>query len=139
MELDYDKLCEEKIKENEKYFKIFERELKNEGLSEKVKKRHMDNAYFYVNHFLLTYDILSMEDGLNETMDFFGYYFIRKCLFSNPTTFKEMLASIKKFYKIMYQHNFLDDDNYNQFFYTIKECKDEWLNELIEYNSEEYF
>lgn len=138
MELDYDKLCDEKINENEKYFEIFENELINEELSEKVKKRHYRNAYFYVNQFLITYDIKSMEDGLYEINDFFGYFFIRKCLFSNPTTFKEMLSSIKKFYKIMHKYNFIDDDNYNQFLYTIKECKDEWLNELIEYN-EGYF
>lgn len=134
MELDYDKLCDEKIKENEKYFEIFEKELINEGLSEKVKQKHYGKAYFYVNQFLITYDIKSMEDGLYEINDFFGYFFIRKCLFSNPTTFKEMLSSIKKFYKIMHKYNFIDDDNYNQFLYTIKECKDEWLNELIKYN-----
>lgn len=134
MELDYEQALEQKVKENEKYFDLFLDVMKKQGLSDKVIKRHLTNSKFYVNEYLNHYQIENMEEGLDKVSDFFGYYFIYKCLFSTSNSFKEMLASISKFYKVMNANGLVDKVSYQTFRDTIKISKDEWLEELKEYN-----
>lgn len=40
-----------------------------------------------------------MENGCKDEYlsDFFGYFFIRKCMWSTPDTVKSTIASLKKF------------------------------------------
>lgn len=137
MNSDYEQTLEQKVKENEKYFELFLDVMKKAGLSDKVITRHLKNSKFYVNEYLNHYQIENMEEGLDKVHDFFGYYFIYKCLFSTPNSFKEMLASISKFYKVMNANNLVDKTRYQTFVDTIKECKDEWLEKLKKFNYSE--
>ena len=43
-----------------------------------------------------------MENGCKDEYlsDFFGYFFIRKCMWSTPDTVKSTIASLKKFYRL---------------------------------------
>lgn len=127
------------LKENSKYLKLFYKELLEEGLSSKVINRHASYADFYINDYLAYYEVKTMEDGLFYIDNFFSYFFIHKCLFCNFTSYKEILAAVKKFYKVMRKHNLISKDNYDSFLETIRENKDEWYDLVAETYGEYYW
>ena len=129
---EYDKKCEEVRKENAVYLDIFKNDLK--GLSPKTIERHLANAEFYLNEFLLYSVILRMQDGVYEIGEFLGYYFIRKCMWSTPGTIKSTAASIKKFYMSMLSHRLIDSVQYRLLADTIKDNMKEWQKECARYN-----
>ena len=63
--------------------------------------------------------------GMGE--DFFGYFFIRKCMWSTPHTVKSTIASLKKFYR-------LSKEDYEEFTDTIRVNKEYWTDCCSEYN-----
>ena len=129
---EYDRKCAEVRKENAAYLDIFEKDL--QGLSPKTIERHLANAEFYLNEFLLYSVILRMQDGVYEIGEFLGYYFIRKCMWSTPGTIKSTAASIKKFYKCMLSHELIDSIQYRLLSDTIKDNMKEWQKECARYN-----
>lgn len=136
MEFNYDLKVEQKIKENEKYFDLFLTKMKAEGLSKKTIERHLENSKLYVNDFLNYYEIVNMEDGLDMVSSFFTNFYIPKCLFATPTSLKETITSIIKFYKVMCDNGLVDKINYQTFIDTIKECKNDWLDELNRFDND---
>ena len=97
----YEAACEQVRAENERYLDIFERDLTGAGLARSTINRHLDNVSFYLNDFLLYYDINRMEDGCAQVNGFLGDFFIRKCMWSTPAAIRQYCASLKKFYKSM--------------------------------------
>ena len=87
---------------NTKYIEGFVDELSKKGFVDKTIKNHYFNVDFYLNDFLLREDALTMENGCKDEYlsDFFGYFFIRKCMWSTPDTVKSTIASLKKFYRL---------------------------------------
>jgi predicted nucleic-acid-binding protein len=78
---------------------------------------------------LLNEDALTMENGCKDEYlsDFFGYFFIRKCMWSTQDTVKSTIANLKKFYR-------LSKEDYEEFTDTICANKEYWIDCCSEYN-----
>ncbi|MFP4457939.1 MAG: recombinase [Clostridia bacterium] len=126
----YDELCEKQKEINKKYLEIFERDLKKAGLKQKTIKRHLFNADLYINTYLLREGPLEMAEGCNFTINsFMGCFYIYKCIWSNPYNVKTTAASIKKFYKSMKEHGYVNSKDYKELCNTIKEEMEDWQEE----------
>lgn len=114
---------------NTKYIEGFVDELSKKGFVDKTIKNHYFNVDFYLNDFLLREDALTMENGCKDEYlsNFFGYFFIRKCMWSTPDTVKSTIASLKKFYR-------LSKEDYEEFTDTIRVNKEYWIDCCSEYN-----
>lgn len=114
---------------NTKYIEGFVDELSKKGFVDKTIKNHYFNVDFYLNDFLLREEALTMENGCKDEYlsDFFGYFFIRKCMWSTPDTVKSTIASLKKFYR-------LSKEDYEEFTDTIRVNKEYWIDCCSEYN-----
>lgn len=135
MEFDnYVKNEKENKERNKKFFEVFEADLKEKGLSPKTIRRHVSNAELFLNGYLYPYEELKMEDGPGSVGMFLSYYFIRKCLWSTPASLKSTGASIKKFYKSMRDHGYIEKEAYEDLVYHMKESMDDWCEECAEYN-----
>lgn len=54
--------------------RIFEADMCD--LSEKMIRKHLDNAGFYINDYLLLHEPLTMEKGLSRIPSFLGEYYM---------------------------------------------------------------
>ena len=131
---EYEKDCTKIREENETYLALFEKDLIASGLSAKTVGRHVSNASFYINDFLLYDDSNPMCEGTKCVHSFFGDFFIRKCMWSTPASIKSTAASLKKFYKCMLQHGYIDKESYDYLCFDIKENMEDWQEECAIYN-----
>ena len=126
---EYERECDKIRQTNEELLALFEEELQDSGLSAKTVRRHLSNAEFYINEYLLREEPRPMEDGITELDMFLGFFFIRKCMWSTPGTIKSTAASIKKFYKCMLNHGKISKDDYAYLCDDIKENMEQWQTE----------
>ena len=76
-----------------------------------------------------------MQEGCGYEIDgFLGDFFIRKCMWSTPATIKSTAASIKKFYKSMQAHGYVDEESYRELCDEIKDSMEIWQEECEAYN-----
>lgn len=129
---DIEKKCEEIRCANGEFLELFKKDLA--GLSAQTVRRHLSNANFYINNYLLYEEPLSMQEGVDQADDFFGYFFIRKCMWSTPATIKSTATSIKKFYKSMMDHGKISKDDYMRFCDAVKTGMDDWQDDCEQYN-----
>ena len=130
----YEQECDRIHEENEGHLVEFEKYLVDAGLKDATIKRHVSNVDFYINTYLLREDAYRIERGCYMTDDFLGYFFIRKCLWSSPTSIKQNAASFKKFYKCMLELGHIEQADYDALLADIKEGMPIWLEECAEYN-----
>lgn len=96
----------------------------------------MQNVDLYINGFLLREQQLKMEYGFGDKIDMFlGYFFIHKCMWSTPANIKTTAASIKKFYKCMLDHGYIQKSDYKDLCDIIKENMVEWQNDCAAFNN----
>ena len=131
---EYERECDKIRQTNEELLALFEEELQDSGLSAKTVRRHLSNAEFYINEYLLREEPRPMEDGITELDMFLGFFFIRKCMWSTPGTIKSTAASIKKFYKCMMNHGKISKDDYVYLCDDIKENMEQWQTDCAVYN-----
>lgn len=131
---EYERECDKIRQTNEELLTLFEEELQDSGLSAKTVRRHLSNAEFYINEYLLREEPRPMEDGITELDMFLGFFFIRKCMWSTPGTIKSTAASIKKFYKCMLNHGKISKDDYAYLCDDIKENMEQWQTDCVVYN-----
>ena len=131
---EYERECDKIRQTNEELLALFEEELQDSGLSAKTVRRHLSNAEFYINEYLLREEPRPMEDGITEQSVFLGFFFIRKCMWSTPGTIKSTAASIKKFYKCMLNHGKISKDDYAYLCDDIKENMEQWQTDCAVYN-----
>lgn len=133
---EYEQKCLEIRKRNDMYLAEFREDLSHAGLKEKTIKRHCQNVDFYINTYLLREEPLEMICGTysDKITDFLGYFFIRKCVWSTPSTIKSTAASFKKFYNSMLQRGRIAESNYKELTSTISDNLIEWLNDCEAYN-----
>lgn len=131
---EYESGCDKIRQTNEELLALFEEELQDSGLSAKTVRRHLSNAEFYINEYLLREEPRPMEDGITELDMFLGFFFIRKCMWSTPGTIKSTAASIKKFYKCMLNHGKISKDDYAYLCDDIKENMEQWQTDCAVYN-----
>ena len=135
---EYEKKCKKQEERNNEFLKIFEEDLRKAGLSNKTISRHVENAEFYINEYLFYEEPWPMEKGCSELDMFFGDFFIRKCIWSTPATIKSTAASLKKFYKCMYEHGCLKKELYDTLCYDIKESMEDWQDECARFNDGDF-
>lgn len=131
---EYESGCDKIRQTNEELLALFEEELQDSGLSAKTVRRHLSNADFYINEYLLREEPRPMEDGITELDMFLGFFFIRKCMWSTPGTIKSTATSIKKFYKCMLNHGKISKDDYAYLCDDIKENMEQWQTDCAVYN-----
>lgn len=131
---EYERECDKIRQTNEELLALFEEELQDSGLSAKTVRRHLSNAEFYINEYLLREEPRPMEDGITELDMFLGFFFIRKCMWSTLGTIKSTAASIKKFYKCMLNHGKISKDDYAYLCDDIKENMEQWQTDCAVYN-----
>lgn len=130
-------------KKNKQYLDVFEQDLQAAGLTEKTIERHVTNMDFYLNEYLPYY--AEEENGMVEgasfsnLQGFFGDFFIRKCMWSTPASIKTTAASIKKFYKCMWVHDFIKESEYRDLCVTIKEEMQDWQEDCRTYNESDFW
>lgn len=79
---------------------------------------------------------LEMKAGCGYEIDsFLGDFFIRKDMWSTPATIKTTAASIKKFYKSMLGHGYVEKESYDVLCGDIKENMSEWQVACEEHNN----
>ena len=105
--MNYDKKYEEVVKINEKYLVEFEKWLKEQKLSEKTIRNHVNNVDLYINDYLNYYDFNEMKQGCYDIDGFLGDWFICKCMWSTAYSVKTTAASIKKFYCCMSEFGYV--------------------------------
>lgn len=123
---DYDKEYNEHEKKNEELLDIFGKDLGK--LSEKTKNLHLSNASLFINDYFYRYEVKDVEEGAAYIDSFFDF-FIHKCLWSSPYTVRQMAASIKKFYKSMFAHGRVEEEDLEYVLETIKYNLDDWVDE----------
>lgn len=131
---EYEKLTNEQLIINKRYLELFESDLTAKGLSDKTIYAHLSNVDFYLNEYLLRTDIIPMEKGMDYVDDYLGYFFIRKCMWSTPSSIQSNSASLKKFYKCMLDHDLILKEDYTHLINTIKDNIDQWKEDCAIYN-----
>jgi hypothetical protein len=133
---DYEQKCNEIQMRNKVYLEEFIEDLSKAGLKEKTINRHYNNVEFYINTYLLREEPLEMVSGTNDFYinDFLGYFFIRKCMWSTPSSIRSNAASIKKFYKSMFERGHIEKSDYTELIDTIKCNMDSWMEDCESYN-----
>jgi len=125
----------DKIKnENKILLDRFEKYLRNKKLSKASIDKHIGNADFFVNDFLLYYEPINAKDGSAQVGCFLGDWFIRKAMWASVTSIKENIASLKKFYQFMFEIGEIPKDDLVELQEEIKECKDDWFENLRKYD-----
>lgn len=130
----YERECERIRAQNKGFLEMFENDMRAHGLAESTIRRHLDNVDFYINEYLLYYDAHEVEFGCYDVAGFLGDFFIRKCMWSTPSTIKTNATSIKKFYKFMLSNGFISAEAYGELVNDIKENIADWQEACAEFN-----
>jgi hypothetical protein len=131
----YEATCETIRAENAILLTEFASWLKASGLPEKVVENHRVNIDFYINDYLLYDDALEAKDGAGDVGMFLGDWFIRKAMWSNPSSIKENAASLKKFYAFMHEKGLVSAEDLAELKQTVKEEMPDWLDTVRRYNN----
>jgi hypothetical protein len=127
------------IKENNKLLMSFKGYLLGHDLADKTIKKHISNVEFYINTFLLYYEIEKPHDNLNSIDAFFSFFLPHKTMFGSLNNTKLSIASLKKFYNFLLLIDDITKGEYNQFLQIIKENKQKWYDSCNdEYVDEDY-
>jgi len=135
--VEYEKKQNEIFNENETHLMNFAKSLENKGLSQKTIKTHAANVEFYINDYLGC-DLLDVTQGCYKIDSFLGDWFIRKAAWSSCAHIKSSAASIKKFYAFLCEENVIEQEFYDGLCRTIKECMQDWLDEMTSYEDMMY-
>ncbi len=134
--MDYEQQVDEILKENENYLNQFQQYLESQSLGYKTIRKHVFNVDLYINDYLAWYEEAKMDEGVYLLLHFFDDWYIRKCAFSSITGMKSIASSLKKFYKLMGELGQIDAKDYEIFWNTYKSHEEEFINTLLEYDSE---
>lgn len=136
---EYERQVAEITKDNNEYLKMFEQALTNQKLSPKTIKKHVSNMDLYLNDYLSYEEPTRMQEGCEAMYSFFTWFYPRKCLFSSKAGAKEMMSSLKKFYKLMLDKGLIEKDDYESMIDDWKESKEEYLSFYDDYDDMDDF
>jgi len=125
--------CEKIMTENHHIIEGFRQYLKAKKLLEKTINKHVFNAEFYINDFLLYEEPLQPREGINMLDSFLGFWFIKKALWASVTSINENIASLKHFYTYLHQNGEVSSEELYEMKQVIKENKHEWIENLRAY------
>ncbi len=124
-----DKELSDLLQANQEYLKLFEKDLRAAGLAEKTIESHVNNASYYINVYILRHsEGMTMVDGIAQSslIEFFGDFYIHVCRGSTPNYVKTTAVSVKKFYRCMMEHGYVDPDAYQDLCELFKSSMAEW-------------
>ena len=124
---DYEEQAEQERENNKKIIRIFRKWLMESGLKDKTVNKHIDNALFYINEYLLYEEAIPATEGITSINEFFNWFFPRKAMWSSEASTKETVASIKKLYKCLAEIGLINDDDYKYLLSEVKLNMDEWM------------
>ena len=124
---DYEKAAEITRSDNKILLEEFVKYLEAGGLKQKTVAKHVGNVDFYINVYLLYDDITEARDGVPSISGFFNWFLPKKAMWSSPSSVKENVTSLKKFYKYLSEKGRIDVSEYQFLLGTVKEEKAEWL------------
>jgi len=122
--------CNRIRKENGILLKAFGTWLSKKKLKEKTIASHIDNVSFYINDFLLYYDVIEAKDGADNIGSFLGDWFIRKAAWSSKAHIKASAASFKKFYTFLLEKGDIEEEELIELKAIIKEEMPDWLDNV---------
>jgi hypothetical protein len=114
---DYEKEAKKGRDKNMEIMQLFRQCLQSNGLKEITIRKHVSNASFYINEYLLYEDVVSAAEGIDKVNEFFDWFFPRKALWSSVNSTKETVSSLKKFYKCLTGLGLIKEDDYGFFFF----------------------
>jgi len=124
---DVDKMIDNQIKKNNILLNKFENYLYSQNLAPKTIKKHLANVDFYINTFLIHYEIEKPEDNLNSIDMYFDHFMPNKTTFGSVSDTKSSIGSLKKFYHFMLKINKISEDEYSKLLQLIKNNKQNWF------------
>ena len=130
----YEQACERIKKENANLLKQFDQWLSGKKLAEKTVRRHVQNAEFYINTFLLYEEAIPANEGASQISMFLGYWFIRKAMWASPGAIRENAASMKKFYTFLQEQGKISVEALQDLKETVKEGMSEWVGTVERYD-----
>jgi len=139
----YDEIVKAIHRRNDNLIYNFRGWLKRGGLGERTIDKHVNNISFFLNEYLTYQDIsendqeitlCNAEDGIALVDDFLGYWFIKKAMWSDESSIKSNITSIKKFYSFMHTLKLISKDDLQSLNSEIKENKQEWIDQVNRYN-----
>ena len=125
--------CNRIRKENGILLKEFGTWLSKKKLKAKTIASHIDNVSFYINDFLLYYDVIEAKDGVNSIGDFLGDWFVRKAGWASDAHIKASAASFKKFYTFLFEKGDIEKSTLIELKADIKEEMPDWLSNVRSY------
>jgi len=131
---DYERACEEVRRENERLLDTFVGLLRRQRLAPRTIKRHRDNVEFFINEFLLWEGVKRPDEGIEDVDAFLGDWFIRKAMWSTPSTIKSNATSLYKFYAFLAALDRVSPQQLATFGQTIARQMPEWLARCERYN-----
>lgn len=136
----YEKAANKVRAANKVHLEAFEQHLKDKGLTKKTIDNHVSNVDFYINEYLVRYDIQDVTAGCScaNLSGFLGDWFIRKTSWASCSNIKGNSASFKKFYALMLEKGVIKQENYDMLCETIKEEMPEWLATMKTVEEEEF-
>jgi len=128
--------CEKIRVENAALRARFREWLGSQGLSARTVDRHDSNVRVYTDDYLLYEDANEASRGASgaELRMFFDYWFLRKCMWSSPTSMRDMAASLKKFYAFMHERGEITPKALKELNSSIKLGLPDWLDALRRYD-----
>jgi len=123
-------------KENYKLLEGFKTWLSDKGLKSKTILAHEGNIDFFINEFLLYYDVILPEDGVGHIGSFLSDFFVRKAMWANVSSLKQNITSLKKFYTYLNESKRIDDKKLRYLNFYIKEEKDYWIKNVKDYSDD---
>jgi hypothetical protein len=107
--------------------------MRDHNLPEEAVRRHRENIAFYVNDFLLGEDATPAEEGIHEIGTFLGYWFVRNAGSVTPEAVMRSAASLKKFYRFMYELGRVEQSDLDELKRRVKVELPCWLDALQGY------
>lgn len=114
------------LKENEKYLDEFEKWLVNQKLANRTIERHLTNIDNYINEFLCHTYAYNIIEGMDRVNLFFDDWFPQRA-FIRKDGVNQYCSSIKKFYQCMLELGHIEEDDYEDLCFYIKESKEGWI------------
>jgi site-specific recombinase XerD len=130
----HEKECAKIREANNTILDDFEVWLRSKGLGENTVMKHSNNIDFFVNEYLLYEGTVEAKDGISSVDMFLGYWFIRKAMWSSPSSIKENASSLKKFYEFMVVKGYIEQRALDYLKLTVKDNMPQWLERVRRYN-----
>jgi len=132
---EYERACQVIRKENQALLKEFYAWLEAQEMSEETISRHLSNAAFYIQEFLLYEQPWRPHEGASSIGMYLGYWFIRKGPVATPGTVKTNATSLVKFYSFLVEKGLVTDEQLDRMRKTIKTEMGHWQERARRYNN----